>query len=441
MAIDTPARISILGAGPIGLEAALYARFLGYDVAVFEAAEVANCVRRWGHVRMFTPFGMNRSPLGLAAVQAHDESYQPPADEALLTGREWIDRYLLPLSQTDLLSDHIHTHTNVVAVGKEELLKSDLPGHTDRGDWSFRLLVRNDAGEERIELADAVLDCSGVFNQANYVGHGGIPAVGELEFQHLIDTRLPEILGKDRQHFAGKHTLLVGGGYSAATNAVALARLAREARGTRATWITRREGPAGAGGPIEVIANDRLPERTALARQANSLTTVGLAGESQARSNGDDHAAASGVTYWPATVVQCIVGKVLSATDHEFSIELSGRHAGTYSFDRILANTGFQPSRWLIEELQIHRCYATDGPMKLAAALLDQSSADCLDQTACGPKTLLNPEPNYYILGAKSYGRRSNFLLSVGLAQIREVFTIIGDRESLDLYANVKLPR
>ena len=34
MAIDTPARLAILGAGPIGLEAALYARFLGYDVDV-----------------------------------------------------------------------------------------------------------------------------------------------------------------------------------------------------------------------------------------------------------------------------------------------------------------------------------------------------------------------------------------------------------------------
>ena len=74
MAIDTPAKLAILGAGPIGLEAALYARFLGYDVAIFDEAEVAANVRRWGHVRMFTPFGMNRSPLGLAALAAQDEN-------------------------------------------------------------------------------------------------------------------------------------------------------------------------------------------------------------------------------------------------------------------------------------------------------------------------------------------------------------------------------
>jgi hypothetical protein len=79
--------------------------------------------------------------------------------------------------------------------------------------------------------------------------------------------------------------------------------------------------------------------------------------------------------------------------------------------------------------------------MKLAAALLGQAGGDCLDQRACGVQTLLHPEPNFYILGAKSYGRRSNFLLSVGLDQIREVFTLIGDRAALDLYSHVKLPK
>jgi glycine/D-amino acid oxidase-like deaminating enzyme len=118
MAIDTPAKIAILGAGPIGLEAALYARFLGYEAVVFEAGEIAASVRRWGHVRMFTPFGMNRSPLGLAAIQAQDEQYQPPGDEELLTGNEWIDRYLLPLSCTDLLADHLRLDTTVVGIGK-----------------------------------------------------------------------------------------------------------------------------------------------------------------------------------------------------------------------------------------------------------------------------------------------------------------------------------
>src|SRR5439155_4260027 len=143
MAIDTPARLALLGAGPIGLEAALYARFLGYEVVIYERGEIADNVRQWGHVRMFTPFGMNRTTLGLAAIHAQDESYRPPADDALLTGREWVERYLLPLASTDLLSDHLRLNTVVVAVGKEDLLKGDMPGREERGNSSFRVLSRD----------------------------------------------------------------------------------------------------------------------------------------------------------------------------------------------------------------------------------------------------------------------------------------------------------
>jgi thioredoxin reductase len=417
MAIDTPARLAILGAGPIGLDAALYARFLGYDVVVYERFDVAASVRQWGHVRMFTPFAMNRTTLGLAAIQAQDESYQPPADDEYLTGYEWVKRYLLPLANTDLLSDHLRLNTTVVSVGKEELLKGDMPGHEDRGDWSFRVLSRDGAGTEKVELFDGVLDCTGLFATANWLGHAGIPAIGELGMRDRIDYRLPDILGHDRHRYTGKHTLLVGGGMSAATNVVALAELAKQEPETRVTWVTRREGPAAAGGPITPIENDRLQQRAELTGKANELSRGGGA-----------------VTYWPRTVVEKITGS-LTPPARQFEVELSGEHAGTIEVDEIIANVGFRPDSRIYEELQIHECYATQGPMKLAAALLGNESADCLDQKSGGPQALLNPEPNYYILGAKSYGRRSNFLLSVGYEQIREVFTLIGDRAALDLYA------
>jgi thioredoxin reductase len=427
MAVDTPATIAIIGAGPIGIEAALYARVLGYDVVVYEAGpQVAYAVYQWGHVKMFTPFGMNRSPLGLTALAAQDENYPSPSDEELLTGREWAARYLVPLSQTDLLSDHLRLQTKVLRIGKGEIHKEEMPGHEDRGDWPFRLLVRGPDGEERLEEADVVIDTSGVFaSQPKWCGYGGIPAIGEIGLREdsKIEYRMPEFLGKDRSRYAGKHTLLIGAGYSAATNAVALGQLIREVPGTRVTWITRREGPASAGGPITPIAGDRLPERERLALAANAL-----AGDPQ-----------SGVIYWPGNVVEAIT-KVGSGDGETFDVLLAGPQEGTHRFDRIIANVGFTPNRVLYEELQVHECYASLGPIKLAAALLGSASADCLDQKTCGPKTLLNPEPNFYILGAKSYGRKSTFLLSVGLEQIREVFTIIGDRETLDLYRSPLAP-
>jgi len=148
MAIDTPARLAILGAGPIGLEAALYARFLGYDVVVYERGEVAEAVRQSGHLRLLAPFGKNHSTLGLAAIEAQDENYQPPADDALLTGNEWREKYLLPLSQTDLIADHLRLHTTVTVVSTE-----------DGSEWS--VLSRDANGQERVELFEGVLDCTG----------------------------------------------------------------------------------------------------------------------------------------------------------------------------------------------------------------------------------------------------------------------------------------
>ena len=55
--MSLPARntLAVIGAGPIGLEAASVALDLGFDVHLFERGEVGAHPLGWGHVRMFTP--------------------------------------------------------------------------------------------------------------------------------------------------------------------------------------------------------------------------------------------------------------------------------------------------------------------------------------------------------------------------------------------------
>ncbi len=60
--------------------------------------------------------------------------------------------------------------------------------------------------------------------------------------------------------------------------------------------------------------------------------------------------------------------------------------------------------------------------MNLAAALLGSAGGDCMAVASHGPDTLRNPEPGFFILGAKSYGRNSQFLLRVGWQQVDDVF-------------------
>jgi hypothetical protein len=105
-----------------------------------------------------------------------------------------------------------------------------------------------------------------------------------------------------------------------------------------------------------------------------------------------------------------------------------------WDVERVVANVGYSPDAELYRELQVHECYATLGPMALAAALLKQGGGDCLAIGAQGANTLRNPEPNFYILGAKSYGRNAQFLLRTGFEQVREVFTLITGKPELNLY-------
>jgi hypothetical protein len=447
MMVDTPATIAVLGAGPIGLEAALYGRFLGYMVNVYEHGKAGDNLRRFGHVRLFSPFGMNSSPLGLAALEAQDPQWQPPGPEALLTASEYVAKYLRPLAESDLVIDGLKEQTTVIAVGRDGPLKGELIGSPARAQHRFRLLVE-DAGGERIDTADIVIDATGTYGNPNWLGHGGIPAPGERAARAQIEYGLPDILELRREEYAHCHVLLVGAGYSAATNAIALAQLAAEAPRTRVTWITRaalgtpavagRMANPSYGGPIPLIAGDRLPERHRIAQAANAL-----AAGSNPR-----------VAHWPGTTVAAI-----HQADDKFHVHLAGEHAGKVEVDRVIANVGFRPDNSLSAELQVHECYATGGPMKLAAALMasprtsalspetrssDEASAaqeaytDCLAMPSTSPQALLNPEPSFYILGAKSYGRNSTFLIHRGLEQIRDLFGIIGGRAELDLYKTIR---
>ena len=96
--------------------------------------------------------------------------------------------------------------------------------------------------------------------------------------------------------------------------------------------------------------------------------------------------------------------------------------------DRILSLTGYVGDHLLYRQLQVHECYATSGPMGLAAELLASDAVDCLDQESHGVEALESPEPNFFLLGEKSYGRNSTFLMTVGFDQVDEVFGALDER-------------
>jgi thioredoxin reductase len=391
-------RVAIIGAGPIGLEAAVLGVQKGFDVTVLEANSVAQNVRSWGHVRLFSPFALNSSSWGKAAVD------DVPGDSELLSGREYFDRYLSKLHRLSAVSEVIREGQSVLSVGRKTLLKNEAIGQTTRLESPFQLLVRNrleskKSNSEWVLESDFVLDCSGTYPNHGWIGSGGIPAIGERSLGDRIEYGLPDVLQRDRAEYENKRVLVVGSGYSAATSIVALAKLKEAAAETSITWVTRRLREQ----PISLIENDSLHERSSLTLAAN-------------RTVSDE------VDWKPG----CLIESLSMSEDHVEVLltNQAGEHE-RLQVDRIIGNVGYRPDSSLHQELQIHQCYATEGPIKLAASLMGQSSADCMTQESPGLKTLMNPEPGYLILGSKSYGRDSRFLLRIGIEQVEVAYSLI----------------
>src|SRR5471032_1787888 len=116
MAKANAPRVAILGAGPVGLEAALYARQLQCSFTIYERGRVGEHLLRWGHVRLFSPFGMNVTALGRSAILGSRTAQELPADDACITGREHVERYLAPLAET--LKDNLRMETQVLRAGR-----------------------------------------------------------------------------------------------------------------------------------------------------------------------------------------------------------------------------------------------------------------------------------------------------------------------------------
>lgn len=399
--------ILIIGAGPVGIEAALYAKSAGYQVRILEKGEVAHNLQQWKHVTFFSPFGMNHSPLGKKLLAK--QGVPLPGDEEYLTGRAYLERYLLPLANSQFLKPHIISGCEVIAVSRRGILKNEHIGDGQRANYLFRILTRDRQGREKIYESDYLIDASGSYGNPNWLGDGGIPAPGELANRHRIQYHLEDVAGEAKSKYAGKTTLVAGDGHTAATTMVALSRLMERDPHTKAIWITRSDRET----PLVPIPDDPLKERERIVREANRL-----AGHPNVRRI--QNAAVNALEY--------------DERSGKFRVEASGPEGSLFlEVDHIIANVGYSPDNNIYRELQVHECYASRAPMKLAAALLGQSSADCLTQPAPDAQVLRNPEPDFYIIGMKSYGKNSNFLLKTGFEQIRDVFRLISGDNALDL--------
>ncbi len=397
--------VVVIGAGPQGLAAAAHLLERGLEPLVLESGDCpASAVAEWGHVRLFSPWPELTDP---AARRLLEPSGWSAPEKGYPTGAQWVEAYLAPLAQA--LGDHVRYGSRVVGVGRKG---RDLSVDAGRADQPFVVHIRRaDGGEERFE-ARAMIDASGTWRSPSPAGADGLPALGELAAVEagLLGHRTPS--REEAASRAGKHVVIVGSGHSAATAIGDLATVVRREPGTRVTWALRRRAVGNAFGGGDA---DELPERGALGQRAKKAVEDGL--------------------------VDLVTGfrteQVLVEDGRAVLVAEDGRRLAPA--DRVVVATGFRPDLSFLSEVRLDLDVRLQAPAKLAAEV-DPNVHSCGSVRATGAADLAHPEPGFFIVGAKSYGRAPTFLAMTGYEQVRSVVAeLAGDHEAASR-VELKLP-
>lgn len=386
--------VAVIGAGPVGLAAAAHLHEQGLPFVVLEAGSGPGAtVREWGHVRLFSPWRYNTEAAARRLLEP--TGWSLPEADVLPTGAELVDDYLVPLAAHPALAPHLRYDARVTALSRADLDRVRTAG---REETPF--VVRLADGSEL--LARAVVDASGTWRRPNVLGVNGLPAQGEHDANGFVASALPDVLGADRARFAGRHTLVVGAGHSAANTLLALAELADEVPGTTITWAVRggRVDRAYGGG-----ADDALPGRGALGTGLRRLVDSGR------------------------VALRTSFGVRALRPSEDGRVEVTGA-GGTVLVDRVVAATGYRPDHSIAEELRLD-VDPSLGCTRQLAPLIDPNLHSCGSVRPHGVDELAHPEPGYFIAGTKSYGRAPTFLLATGYEQVRSIAAALaGDWEA-----------
>ncbi|WP_018831421.1 FAD-dependent oxidoreductase [Salinispora tropica] len=380
--------VVVIGAGPVGLSAAAHLHERGLPFLVLEAGDTAGAaVRQWGHVRVFSPWRYDIDPAARRLLE--DADWVAPDLDALPTGAELSAEYLQPLAELPQLKPHLRYGARVEAISRLGLDRLRTAGRD-----TTPFLVRLADGEEM--LARAVIDASGTWGTPNVLGASGLPAHGEADARAYLEHALPDVLGADRDRFAGRHTLVVGAGHSAANTLLSLADLATEQSGTEVTWAIRTASPSRAYGGGDA---DALPARGALGSRLRAHVDAGQ--------------------------IRLLTGfsvHALTPTDSRVTVVV--RHGDgseeSLTVDRIVAATGFRPDHCIAAELRLD-LDPVMGATRALAPLIDPNEHSCGTVPPHGVDELTHPEVGYYAVGMKSYGRAPTFLMATGYEQARSV--------------------
>lgn len=396
---ETKYPVAILGAGPIGLATAAHLNTYNIPFIILEKGAVAANVDSWKHVQLFSPWEYN---VDQAAKKLLVETgWMMPNPTDIPTGEELRNDYLLPLSQ--LFKEKIRTNEKVIAITK---LDTDKMKSSNREAKPF-LIFTNNGQATKTYKASAIIDATGTWGHANPATSHGVLLPAERAASDKINYQIPNVIAQS-ERYANQKVAVVGGGHSAINSLLQLVKLKEHYPTTEITWVLRKnrvEDALGGG------ADDELEARGALGSKMKKIITDGVVQVE--------------TPFYIQSILEKTEGLVLKGMDRKIG-----------PFDELIVNTGNRPDFSFHQELRYAADTATEAVPALAD-LIDPNHHSCGSVPAHGEKELQQPEPNFYIVGSKSYGRAPTFLMATGYEQVRSIAAYIaGDTEAA---LNVKL--
>ncbi|TVX93724.1 NAD(P)-binding domain-containing protein [Paenibacillus agilis] len=395
--------VAIIGGGPVGLAAAAHLVSKGESFILFEASnEIAGNIKRWSHVRLFSPWQFN---IDKAAKQLLEESgWKVPIVTNIPTGGELVEQYLVPLSNLPAMKPHIHVNANVTAVSRKGLSKVRT---AERGQLPFVLHVTKN-GERKVFEAKAVIDASGTWATPNPAVSNGIWTENELTLKEQITYGIPDVVGQQRERYAGKHVLVVGSGHSAINALLDLEKLKEQEPDTKISWVIRKSNVTAVYGGQE---KDSLRERGELGIRLENLVRSGK------------------VQVYPSFMIE----NFEKSGDKIHVIGYSNGQTMQIEFiDEVISNTGSRPDMSFLREVRTDIDSAIES-VGAIAPLIDPNLHSCGTVRPHGEKELRQPEQHFYIVGSKSYGRAPTFLMATGYEQVRSIVAALtGDWEAAE---------
>lgn len=176
--LDPPGTIAVVGGGALGVEAALYGRFLGYRVTLIEASTIGNSAEPQRDQPLPVLPDRCLSPLAMSALatQTHESG---PRSLPTTVG-QWIDEGLVALTETDLLRGRVMTQTRVVSVERIPIVSDDDEEADESTDAAadfpddFRLHLESASGENTTLDAEALILATGRDDSLHQSVHGDV---------------------------------------------------------------------------------------------------------------------------------------------------------------------------------------------------------------------------------------------------------------------------